>query len=101
MDVKIQLTCMLVSFLYGIFIRIVTIINKRINNNKNLIIHTIIDLLFVYIIVLLYVIIIYKINEGIFHIYFLFLVLLGYILSNKYVNFTIQHLKNIKNKIIK
>lgn len=93
MDVKIQLLCMLISFLYGAFIRITLMINKKHNIFK--------DLLYIYIIVLLYTIIIYKINNGIFHIYFLLLILVGYLVSKKHVNLTIDLLKKIKKKIIK
>ena len=76
------------------------IINLMINKNNNLF-KIIIDLLYVYIIVLLYTLIIYYINDGIFHVYFLFLILLGYLISKKYVNFTISLLKKVKHKIIK
>ena len=93
MDVKIQIICMLISFLYGIFIRITSLFNKKQNIIK--------DLLYIYIIVLLYTIIIYSINKGIFHIYFLMLILLGYLVSKKYVNLTINLLKSIKKKNIK
>ena len=96
MDVSIQIICMLVSFLYGILIRILTNINIYINKINNKILHVIIDLLYVYIIVILYIIIIYKLNNGMFHIYFLLLILCGYILSKRYVNFTIAKLKSIK-----
>ena len=101
MNINIQLICILVSFLYGVFIRVLIHINMIINKQNNKIIHIIIDLLFVYIITLLYTIVIYKINNGIFHIYFLALILIGFIASKKCVNFTITRLKYIKKNLIK
>ena len=98
MDVKIQLLCILISFLYGIFINISFLFNKRINNK---ILNLTKDLLHVYIIVIIYTIIIYKINKGIFHIYFLIFILLGYNLSKKYVKLTNNLLKSIKKKNFK
>ena len=98
MDVKIQLICILISFLYGLFINITFRLNYKINQNKNILTHIIIDLLYVYIIVLLYTLVIYNINDGIFYIYFLLLILLGYFMYNKCVNFTITILKSIKKK---
>ena len=101
MDVYIQLLCMLVSFAYGIFINITFHINNKLNNNKKTIVKFVVDLLYVYIVVLLYTIIIYLINNGVFHIYFLILMLIGYLISKKSVNFTTNVLKSVKNKIFK
>ena len=101
MDVKIQLFCMLISFLYGMFIKLLIMFNNNINKSSNIILHTIIDLLQVYIIVILYINIIYKMNTGIFHIYFLLLMLLGYILMSKYVKFLQIRVNIIKKKLNK
>ena len=101
MNIKIQLLCFLMSFIYGIFIRILILFQSKINKTNNLLIHFFIDLLFVYIVALLYTLIIYKINKGVFHIYLIMLILIGYISSKRSVNFTISWLKNIKKKLIK
>lgn len=101
MEVKIQLICMFVSFIYGIFICLFLLINKYLFNKNNKIIRILIDLLNVYVIVVLYTIIIYQLNKGIFHLYFLLLMLFGFLFMKKYVNFTIDVLKRVKKKIIK
>ena len=101
MNIKIQLICIVVSFLYGIFIKITNLLNSRLNNCKNILIKSIINVLYVYIIVLLYIIIIYKINNGIFHIYFFVVMSIGYLFVSKCVKFTkiLQfRLKSNKNK---
>ena len=83
MNVIIQIICMLVSFIYGILINLLIIFNQKIFKSNNLFINIFFKMLYSFIIVLLYVILIYKINKGVFHIYFLLLMLIGYLLSRK------------------
>ena len=82
-------------------IKFIIVINSKINNIKNKVIHFIIDTLLVYIIVILYIIIIYKINKGIFHIYFFIIMSIGYKLMSKSVNFTKILQNTLKDKINK
>ena len=86
MDIKLQLLCILVSFLYGMFIRLTLIINTRFNNTINVILKYLINVIYVFIIVILYIVLIYKINYGIFHLYFFIIMSIGYFLMSKYVN---------------
>lgn len=79
MTSKIQLLCLLVSFPYGIFTAIVVLINKRLLFNKRLFIKYLSTLIITIDLVLIYLLIIYKINKGIIHIYFFFSFLLGLI----------------------
>lgn len=90
MDIIVQILCMLLSFIYGIFINIGFKFTKKISI-KGIIKSLLLDLLFSFNVVILYIIIIYKINGGIFHIYFLLLIFLGYYVSNDIV----KHLKKI------
>ena len=85
MDVIIQILCILISFIYGIFINLFIGFNKKIINKHNLLYEIIFRLIITLLVVLLYVIIIYKINKGIFHIYFIIMVFIGYIISLKKV----------------
>ncbi len=96
MSIKIQIICMLVSFMYGFILKILLIINKLLTKNNNKYINIISKIIYTYIVVILYIIIIYKINKGIFHIYFIILILLGYYLMSKYVKF----INIIFNKIL-
>lgn len=89
MDIKIQLLVILFSFIYGIFYYYITYLNKIIIFKKPLIIQMFITFLLVFNSVLLYMIILFKINSAQYHIYFLLCVISGYILgdflSKKYV----------------
>ena len=89
MNYKIQLISFLVSFLFGIFFFYTNMLNKKIINKQKIYYKYIITFLYIINITLIYIILIYKINKGIFHIYFLIMVLLGYIIS-------LNQLKNVK-----
>ncbi len=93
MNYKIQLISFLVSFLFGIFFFYTNMLNKKIINRQKIHYKYIITFLYIINITLIYIILIYKINKGIFHIYFLIMVLLGYIIS-------LNQLKNVKKIII-
>lgn len=77
MSVELQLLSVFISFIYGMFIKIFIILNNKISNN------IIFKLLYTFIIVVGYIVIIYKINKGIFHIYLLFIMGLGYLMCDK------------------
>ena len=96
MSVNLQIICIILSFIYGMFIYITNIINKKINGNKEVIINTLINIIYIYIMVLLYVIIIYKINKGIFHYYFFMVMLIGYIIMSNIVKKLKKHVKLFK-----
>ena len=81
MNYKLQLWSLLASFLYGIFFFITSKFNFEIINNKDKIFKFILNILYILNIVLLYIILMYKINKGIFHLDFLILVIIGYLFS--------------------
>ena len=103
MNYKIQLLSFFVSFLYGIFFFIVNKLNKKIIKSQKTLFQYISSILFVLNIVLLYIIIIYKINNGIFHIYFIITLILGFVfmvkIEKKMTNCVNKMKKYIKNKI--
>lgn len=84
MNVFIQIICILISFAYGFIINIGYKYNNKIDNS-NFIWQLVFSLFYSFIGVLLYIIIIYKINGGIFHIYFIISLLVGNIVSNNIV----------------
>lgn len=78
MNSNMQLLSFLLSFLFGICFYLVTILNfKLIQNFKRYIQHL---LTFIYVIdmVIIYIIVIYNLNKGYFHIYFITMVFLGF-----------------------
>ena len=82
MDSGIQLISLSISFLYGIIFYYLSIINFKVINILKNIIKNIITIIYVFDISIIYVILVYKINNGHFHIYFILMVILGYILGN-------------------
>ena len=101
MDITIQLICIIASFIYGAFIKLLILFHMKKNSLNNIILKFIIDILFVFIIVILYIDIIYKINKGVFHLYFFVIMLTGYITMSKCVKFTKILQFRLKTKINK
>lgn len=80
MILKVQLLALLFSFIYGIFFYFLVLLNyKFLYKNKYSII---IDLLFIMDNVLLYFIILRKINNGVTHPYLFIVLIIGYLLTN-------------------
>lgn len=93
MNIKIQIIVLTVSFFYGFIYYYLTKLNTYIIKNQKKIYRSLITTLFMYNIILLYIIIIYKINHGKFHPYFFITILIGYITCEK---ITKKMLKNVK-----
>lgn len=81
MDIRIQLLTFLFSFIYGIFYYISSFCNKKIINGKKISFQIVVTTIFVLNNVLVYSIILYKINQGVFHIYFIIVLVIGYLLG--------------------
>ena len=85
MDIIIQIICMIISYIYGFLIRIFIRFNNKIFKTNKTYLMIIYKFIYTFIIVISYVIVIYKINMGVFHIYFLILMLLGYVNSKRII----------------
>lgn len=83
MDVRIQLIALTFSFFYGSIFYLLNKLNNNIIKGQKKIYQSLITILFMYNIILLYIISMYKINNGQFHIYFIFMIVLGFISSYK------------------
>lgn len=96
MDNKLQIITFIFSFIYGfLYYYLVRLNNLLIKNNKT-IIKYLDNTLFTLDTVLIYVIINYKINSGYFHIYFIIVLIIGFIFANyaqSSVKSTIKKLK--------
>ena len=82
MILKIQLISLFFSFLYGIVVYFILELLHKYIYNKRILIKIIYSLLFSLIISILYFIMLLHINNGILHIYFFIMVVLGYTLAN-------------------
>ena len=81
MSSSIQLLTFLISFIFGIIFYYLTVLNfKLINDLKKYLIH-IITFIYVLDMVIIYIIILYHLNKGYFHIYFIFMVMIGYLIG--------------------
>lgn len=90
MSLKVQIITLIFSFLYGIFFFLQIKFNsKYLYSNKKIYKITISGLI-VLTNVLLYFYILRYLNNGIFHIYYLFMIVLSYVLSLLYFNKKIE-----------
>ena len=80
MNSYVQLISLLSSFLYGIILYYLNKLNNNIIKKKNLLIKLIISLLYLFNVSLLYVCFLYKLNNGVLHIYNILFMLTGYVL---------------------
>ena len=78
MSLQIQIYSLIFSFCFGIFFEILLSFNERFIYSSNLFVKVSSSVLFILFNVILYFIILIKINNGILHIYFLICILLGY-----------------------
>lgn len=98
---NIQILSLLASFIYGVIFYLLTRFNYFIIESKKLLTKFMVTLVFIIDIVILYVYLMYKINNGYFHIYFVFMLILGYILMYKCYNSIKVFCKNSVKKIKK
>ena len=96
MSSYIQVVSLLVSFLYGIIFYFFSSFNKTLLFDKSLPKQFIINLIFILDIVFIYLYLMYHINQGLIHVYYIALVVLGFWFGYKYH----KKCKNIVNKII-
>lgn len=92
MDLIVQIQSLLYSFVYGYFFSFLLNWNYHFLNAKHIIVRVLTNLFFVIDNVLLYFILLRIINSSVFHIYFLFMIVLGFLYGNKYTK-KIRHKK--------
>lgn len=79
MNAKLQLISFLLSFVYGIIFYLLTSLNFKLIEKMRVLYKHIITFIFVLDIAIIYIIIMYHLNKGYFHIYFILMVLIGFI----------------------
>ncbi|MFA5407326.1 MAG: spore cortex biosynthesis protein YabQ [Bacilli bacterium] len=96
MTIDIQLKSLLFSLLFGALFSLALRVNYKYIYRGNVILRILINLIFVIDNVLLYFIILKNINGGIIHIYFLLMILLGFVVMEnilKRFSFTLKFSK--------
>lgn len=76
------LLILFINFIYGIVFFYLSILNYKLFFKDQALIKLIMFILFTIDNVFIYLIIIYKLNYGIFHIYYLFCFIMGFLLAN-------------------
>ena len=84
MNLELQIQSIIVSTIYGMFISLLYNLFYKVLFPKNKIIKLFTNLLFNISISIMFFCIMYLINKGIIHIYFIFLTVIGFIIGNKY-----------------
>lgn len=82
MSSYVQLLCLIISFIYGFILYKLNCFNYKILKNKFIIFRIILYLFYILDLSILYIVILYKINKGILHIYFVIMIILGFIISS-------------------
>lgn len=92
MNYKVQIISLLYSFVYGMLFYFFNKLNEKLIFKQKFL--NIINLfVFVILSVLIYITILYKINCGVFHIYFLFMVILGFYFGLVFKKFLLKNVK--------
>ena len=81
MNLKIQIISLAFSFLYGVVFSLLVNINYRFLFTKRLFYKIVVTFVFIIDMALLYFIFIKMINNGIIHIYFLLMIILGFYIT--------------------
>lgn len=95
MNSYVQVLSFVISFIYGLVFYLLSYANKVMINNKNNVVKLLITLVFVIDMVILYIYIMYKINFGMIHPYFVAVVFIGYIVMMFTLDKCILLFKNI------
>ena len=101
MNSYIQVLSFIISFIYGIIFYLLTRFNNYILENKHKVLRFIITLVFIVDVVILYVYLMYKVNNGYFHIYFIIVVIIGFVIMNKFYDKLQKACKKYVKKIKK
>lgn len=98
MDAYTQVYLISLSYLYGAIFYLLAKYNLLITKNLSTFLKYVITFIFIIDIVIIYIYLVYKVNKGIFHIYFLLSMFLGYLTIYKLLPNIVKFCQIIKNK---
>ena len=91
MSLLVQIQSLSISFLYGIFLSFIFNLLYNILFTRYLIINIITDLFFSFVMFGIYFFLLYLVNDGIVHVYFLIILFVSFYLYNKiFVKFRVK-----------
>ncbi len=99
MNYKLQIISLIFSFIFGIFFYIVSLFHYKMIRNIPIIFKYLFTFLFMSIISFLYVLLMYKVNYGVIHIYFMIVLFIGYFSSYIYVKKFRKMCKVLKRRL--
>lgn len=99
MNYKLQLISFLVSFLFGIFFYFTSLLNHKIIKKHSVVLQYIITFVYILDVSLLYILLMYKVNFGVIHIYFIGMLFLGFAFGCVYCKKLRKFCKVKKNKL--
>lgn len=99
MNYKLQLISFLVSFLFGIFFYFTSLFNHKIIKKHSIVLQYLITFVYILDISLLYILLMYKVNYGVIHIYFIGMLFLGFAFGFVYCKKLRKFCKVKKNKL--
>lgn len=79
MNYKLQLISFIFSFLFGIFFYFTSLLNYKLIKKQSSFFKYVITTIYIFNISFIYILLMYKINYGIIHLYFLFLLFFGFL----------------------
>lgn len=83
MSLIVQIQSIFISFIFGIFFSLLFNVMYKVLFTKNIFINVITNLLFVFSLFSLYYFLLYKINNGIIHIYFIITLIFSFFIYNR------------------
>ena len=86
MRIEIQLICFFISFLYGMLINFSMKVHRKLLKKTYWVSKVFIYLLATFIMVIMYVDVLFFINNGNCHIYFMFMIIFGFFVGRKFTN---------------
>ncbi len=101
MDYKVQLISFIFSFAYGIFFYYTSLLNYRIIKKYHIIFKYLITFTYILDVSLLYILLMYKVNYGVIHIYFVIVLFIGYFVGYIYKNKWQKLCKYVTHKLQK
>lgn len=93
MTAKTQIIVLLFSCFYGLIFTFLYYLHNHIIKKKKRVFRSLATILFMYNIVLIYLILLFKLNNGQFHIYFFLMIIIGYLIGNKLLKILLSNVK--------